>query len=70
MHRMHTNVLPHEAIKRYLPDKNGKHLRVEQPYVVSIIAKIEPNYLEALISGSHSVRQPQQRSRARLAPSS
>ena len=50
------NVLPHPLIEKYLPDRNGKLLRVDQPYFLAIVAKVEPDYLNAMNDAGHTVR--------------
>ena len=50
------NVLPHPLIEKYLPDRNGKLLRVDQPYFLAIVAKVEPDYLNAMNDAGHTAR--------------
>lgn len=49
-------VLPHPQIESYLPDKKREVYRVDEWYVLSIVAKIEPEWFNAIVKATFERR--------------
>ena len=58
-------VLPHSAIEKHLPEKRGKHYRINQDFVLAIVAKLEPSYFKLLTDQAHDVRYKAENSAAK-----
>jgi len=49
-------VLPHPEIEKYLPDKEAKTYAVDQPFVLRIVKKIEPEYFTKIVDAARNAR--------------
>lgn len=47
-------VLPNQTIESYLPNKGSKQYAVDQPFVLRVVKKLEPDYFTKIVEAARS----------------